>query len=469
MEQNLRNARGRLRRLRFLLLAVAVAASLDQALLGFLVVVTLAAGGWQAWQERKAGTGLPGEAAGLGQPGRNRPRLWPRPLQALVLLLLADAYLSLHSPANVHPFETTFNFFYVVGQYAAVVWLLGRFGSYFAGRPLFGRDDGDDGKGGAGWQQRFGRAPFPLQVLCVLGGVGILVLLGGGWQHFFGGATDSLWVDKEANPLLRNRVYSTWSNPNIFGGYLCALAAYGMAFLSVETDRRRRWGLFAFLLAALLCLVYTFSRGFWAAMAAELIVFVLCFYRKGIPYLVGTAAAAAVLAGPAVWQRLATLRHIASDSSAAMRLAYLDIAAAIVKDHPLGIGWSNYRYVFPEYDYYFRNPDVIMYHCHNLFLNVAAELGVQGLGLFLAVWLGFLLVAWRLHRSGRFPWVRALGRGYLLLSLGMCVGGIGDHVFFNVRLGVLFWLLSVLLLLGRQYNQYGPEPGPAREIGPRGL
>lgn len=70
-----------------------------------------------------------------------------------------------------------------------------------------------------------------------------------------------------------------------------------------------------------------------------------------------------------------------------------------------------------------------MYHCHNLFLNVAAELGVQGLGLFLAVWLGFLLVAWRLHRSGRFPWVRALGRGYLLLSLGMCVGGIGDHVF----------------------------------------
>ena len=151
-------------------------------------------------------------------------------------------------------------------------------------------------------------------------------------------------------------------------------------------------------------------------MAAELIVFVLCFYRKGIPYLVGTAAAAAVLAGPAVWQRLATLRHIASDSSAAMRLAYLDIAAAIVNDHPLGIGWSNYRYVFPEYDYYFRNPDVIMYHCHNLFLNVAAELGVQGLGLFLAVWLGFLLVAWRLHRSGRFPWVRALGRGYLLLS-----------------------------------------------------
>jgi putative inorganic carbon (hco3(-)) transporter len=108
-----------------------------------------------------------------------------------------------------------------------------------------------------------------------------------------------------------------------------------------------------------------------------------------------------------------------------------------------------------------------MYHCHNLFLNVAAELGVQGLVLFLVVWLAFLYIAWRLQRSARFPWIRALGRGYLLLSLGMCIGGIADHVFFNVRLGVLFWLLSTLLLLGRQYNQYGPEPDPDPDRGAR--
>ena len=459
MEQTLSKA---YRRLQGLILVLAGAVALNQTLLSLLVLAALVAGLRLAWQERKE---------------RPLPRLWPRGLKVAALLLLAVAYLSLHSPVNVHRDVTTFNFFYVVGQYVAVVWLVGRFGSYFAGRPgLFGRQENTGreagrvteqaaGSGLSGCWQRFRLGPFPLQILGVLGGVAVFVLLGGLIQHVFGGATDALWVDKAANPLLRNRVFSTWENPNIFAGYVCALAAYLMAFISVERNSRRRWGLFAFLLAALLCLVYSFSRGFWAAMAVELLVFVLCFYHRGIGYLVGTAAAAAALAGPAVWQRLATLQHIGSDSSAAMRLAYLDIAEAIVKDHPLGIGWYNYRYIFPEYDYYFKNPDVIMYHCHNLFLNVTAELGVQGLVLFLAVWLGFLYIAWRLHRSARFPWIRALGRGYLLLSLGMCIGGIADHVFFNVRLGILFWLLSTLLLLGRQYNQYEPEPDPESNPG----
>ncbi|XOQ53441.1 MAG: O-Antigen ligase [Succiniclasticum sp.] len=466
MEQTLSKA---YRRMQGLLLALAGVIALDQTLLSLLVLAALVAGLRLAWLERKE---------------RPLPRLWPRGLKVAALLLLADAYLSLHSPVNAHRSVTTFNFFYVVGQYVVVVWLVSRFGNYFSGRAsLFGRDreagretkqaagipSGGNGTGStlAGRWRCFRRAPFPLQILGVLAGVAAFVLLGGLAQHVFGGATDALWVDKTANPLLRNRVFSTWENPNIFAGYVCALAAYLMGFISVERNSRRRWGLFGFLLAALLCLVYSFSRGFWAAMAGELVVFVLCFYRRGIIYLIGTAAAAAALAGPAVWQRLATLQHIGSDSSAAMRLAYLDIAEAIVKDHPLGIGWYNYRYIFPEYDYYFKNPDVIMYHCHNLFLNVAAELGVQGLVLFLVVWLVFLYIAWRLQRSARFPWIRALGRGYLLLSLGMCIGGIADHVFFNVRLGVLFWLLSTLLLLGRQYNQYGPEPDPDPDRGAR--
>ena len=145
-------------------------------------------------------------------------------------------------------------------------------------------------------------------------------------QHYFGGATDALWVDKEANPLLRNRVFSSWENPNIFAGYLCIVAAYVMGYISVEKNSRKRWGLFGILLLVILCEVFTFSRGFWVAMAAEVLAFVLFFYRRGILYLFGVALAGAALAGPAVWQRLNTLRHVTEDSSAAMRLAYLEIA-----------------------------------------------------------------------------------------------------------------------------------------------
>ena len=421
------------------LLLIAGCIAIDQTLLSVVVLLTLLLGIQIAWKER----------------GISQLRVWPRHLKWLLLLLLAAGYISLHSPLVTNTFDCTFNFFYVVGQYVSVVWLATRFGNCFAGKSRFARPAPYEE--GLPFWKIFMRQPFPLRMLRVLGWVAVVSVLVGIGQHYFGGATDALWVDQEANPLLRNRVFSSWENPNIFAGYLCIVAAYVMGYISVEKNSRKRWILFGILLLVILCEVFTFSRGFWVAMAAEVLAFVLFFYRKGILYMLGVALAGAVLAGPAVWQRLNTLRHVTEDSSAAMRLAYLEIARAIVEDHPLGIGWYNYRYIFPEYDFYFKNPDVIMYHCHNLFLNVAAELGLPGLILFLCAGACFLYMAVQLVRKARFLWVKAFAAGYLLMCLGVIVGGIGDHVLFNVRMGVLFWLLNTLLVLIWNFNRFASE------------
>lgn len=426
-------------RMEKLLLLAAGCIAVDQTLLGTVLLVALAAGLRVAWRERGV-TGL---------------RIWPRYLKWLLFLLLAAGYLSLHNPLVTEPFVCTFNFFYVVGQYVAVVWLVTRFGNYFAGKKLFAKPPPYEE--GLSFWEIFARQPFPLRVLRLLGWVAALTVLIGIGQHYFGGATDSLWVDREANPLLRNRVFSTWENPNIFAGYLCIVAAFVMGYISVEKNRRKRWGLFGFLLLVILCEVFTFSRGFWVAMTVEVLAFVLLFYRKGILYLLGVALGGAALAGPAVWQRLETLRHLTEDSSAAMRLAYLEIARDIVADHPLGIGWYNYRCVFPEYDFYFKNPDVVMYHSHNLFLNIAAELGVPGLLLFLCAWACLFYMAAKLVKRARFLWVKAFSAGYLLMCLGIITGGIGDHVLFNVRMGVLFWLLNTLLVVIWNLNRFASE------------
>ena len=98
-----------------------------------------------------------------------------------------------------------------------------------------------------------------------------------------------------------------------------------------------------------------------------------------------------------------------------------------------------------------------MYHCHNLFLNVAAELGIPGLILFLCAWFCMLYLAVKLARKARFLWARAFAAGYLLMSLGIAVGGIGDHVLFNVRMGVLFWLLNTLLVVIWHFNRFASE------------
>ena len=427
------------RKMQKFLLLIAGCIAIDQTLLSIVILLSLLMGLQIAWKER----------------GISQLRVWPRHLKWLLLLLLATGYISLHNPLVTKPFDCTFNFFYVVGQYVSVIWLVTRFGNCFAGKNPFDRPA--PYVDGLPFWKIFMRQPFPVRMLRVLGWVAVVSVLVGIGQHYFGGATDALWVDREANPLLRNRVFSSWENPNIFAGYLCIVAAYIMGYIGVEKKSRKRWGMFAILLLVILCEVFTFSRGFWVAMAAEVLAFVFVFYRKGILYLLGVALAGAALAGPAVWQRLNTLRHVTEDSSAAMRLAYLEIAQAVVEEHPLGIGWYNYRYVFPEYDFYFKNPDVIMYHCHNLFLNVAAELGIPGLILFLCAWFCMLYLAVKLARKARFLWARAFAAGYLVMSLGITVGGIGDHVLFNVRMGVLFWLLNTLLVVVWHFNRFASE------------
>ena len=108
-------------RMQKLLLLVAGCIAIDQTLLSIVIMVVLAAGLLIAWQER--------DVPGL--------RIWPRHLKWLLLLLLAAGYVSLHNPLVTNSFDCTFNFFYVVGQYVALVWLVTRFGNCFAGKKLF--------------------------------------------------------------------------------------------------------------------------------------------------------------------------------------------------------------------------------------------------------------------------------------------------------------------------------------------
>ena len=84
----------------------------------------------------------------------------------------------------------------------------------------------------------------------------------------------------------------------------------------------------------------------------------------------------------AVWHRIISIFGT-EDTSVALRFAYLESTLFIIKEHPWGVGWYGYQFIYPEYDFYLNNPDVIMYHCNNLLLNITAELGWHGLAVFL--------------------------------------------------------------------------------------
>ncbi|WP_405383267.1 O-antigen ligase family protein [Phascolarctobacterium sp.] len=365
--------------------------------------------------------------------------------QGALWVLVAISIISIYFSRD--RFISSWNWLYVVGQYCALFFVLLRYG--------WREQESCQAalrEQGSLWQ-RFQSLPRPLQLVGAFLAVSVFVSALGILQKVLGIAGEGIWSDPDQFPDLKVRVYSTLVNPNILAGYLVLVIAYATAFFNVAKSRLKLRLIFLGIgILAALCLLYTYSRGNWLACAAVLLAFCILFCHKAfVPVLAGGAAALAV-GGAAVMQRLASITS-GEDTSAALRIAYMESTVAVIEDFPWGVGWCGYRFVYPDYNFYLDDTSVIMYHCHNIFLNVFAELGVQGILAFLLVWWGiFLPAGWRLAYAGRTLWLKAMGRGYVLATVGIAIGGLTDHVYFNTQMGLLFWLLGGLTMLCAKIN-----------------
>lgn len=383
--------------------------------------------------------------------------------QGALYVLLAISAASIYF--SMDRFLSFWNWVYVVGQYAALVFVLLRYASVVDSDRCAVADIEQNAcctkqlsmqeKLLLLWQ-RFGCLPRPLQLIGAFLGVSLLVSVIGLAQKIFGVTAEGIWVDPKQFPDIKVRVFSTLVNPNILAGYLVLVIAYSTAFFN-QTKAYKKWRL-AFLvtgLLAALCLLYTYSRGNWVACAVMLLAFCVLFCRKAFIPILGSGAAVLATGGTAVLHRLASIQGgYGGDTSIALRMAYLKSTKWIIEKFPLGVGWYGYRFVYPTYNFYLADKSVIMYHCHNIFLNIWAELGAHGLLAFLVVWWGiFLPAAWRLAYQGRSLWLKAMGRGYVLATVGIIVGGLTDHVYFNTQMGLCFWTLGGLTMLCKKLNE----------------
>jgi hypothetical membrane protein len=78
-----------------------------------------------------------------------------------------------------------------------------------------------------------------------------------------------------------------------------------------------------------------------------------------------------------------------------------------------------------------------------LYLIMAENMGLIGLGVFLALMIGFFVMAGRAWRRGCTPGTEAILLGYTGAIFGALVSGIFDHYWFNMtypHMTVLFWL-----------------------------
>lgn len=85
-------------------------------------------------------------------------------------------------------------------------------------------------------------------------------------------------------------------------------------------------------------------------------------------------------------------------------------------------------------------------HAHNIVLQIVLDVGLVGLGAYLALQGVLCLRARRVLRQSRIAWVRYIGAGAALSLVSVHVFGVLDAIPLGVKVGIFQWLSSGLLL-----------------------
>lgn len=215
-------------------------------------------------------------------------------------------------------------------------------------------------------------------------------------QTFFGVAqAERMQIIDVVN---RPRVSGPFGDPNVFAQYLLVFAALALFRAMDERSLLLRLAGLAALGLNLAALLYTFSRG--AIIALALTVLVVCVLRRiSLKTLLVMAAlgTALVLAAPDNFtSRLTTLSSFLPGEGAENPVQEISFRGRLSEnlagvlmffDYPvLGAGPGNYPGLYQQYaadiGLEYRSTERTT---HNLFLQLAAETGALGLGLFLSI------------------------------------------------------------------------------------
>ena len=282
----------------------------------------------------------------------------------------------------------------------------------------------------------------------------VIVILGMGLFEAGVGMYQYLWLGKF-------RATGTFFNPNFFATYEMATFAVAFGLLCfLGRDDGFRWAkplLWLTAVVAGLAFVLAQSRGGLLAFVAAVAFIGLS--RFGKPFwgilLVGLILGA-IVPNP-LQQRILAVGT--KDPYAFTRLDIWKNSLQRIADRPWGVGLGIYKYTSFRYRFPIEGSIARFAKraesAHNDYLQMAVELGVVGLVMFL-VGLGFL--GWEIRetlRLGLEPWERGVVIGLSGGILGILTHGAVDAVFHEPAIVLLVCLFAGLILVLRRMRSSG--------------
>lgn len=281
----------------------------------------------------------------------------------------------------------------------------------------------------------------------------LLVCLYGFYQYAHStGAQLKEWVDASQFPKLRRRMFSTLSNPNLLGAYLLIILSQAGTIVLLYRKYRRDWVFLGLSLIFLVCMILTYSRGTWISFAFMVMYWGIALDRRLLWTLLLVPLVLFFYHGEVATRLWSLFTH--DDTSINLRMALWDSTTYMIADHPLfGIGWDAFSRIYPEYNYYIQTPGVIIYHAHNMYLNLAAETGLPGAAFFTGSMLWHAVKAQKLPHAVNAQQLSQAAQeepvtyesivkySMTAMIIGIAVSGIFDYTLFSHQASAVFWQL----------------------------
>ena len=116
----------------------------------------------------------------------------------------------------------------------------------------------------------------------------------------------------------------------------------------------------------------------------------------------------------------------------------------MIQDFPItGVGMGLFSDVADNLYPFFLNSPGSVPHAHNLFLQIAVDMGIPGLITWLSIFFIVIATAWQLYKYGqkrRDSWASGFGAGLLCSQVALIAHGIFDAAIWNnARPAAIIW------------------------------
>ena len=269
------------------------------------------------------------------------------------------------------------------------------------------------------------------------------------YQYVVGVEMPEGWVS--GSEVIRTRVYSILSSPNIFGSL--NLMALPISYSLARTAKRNRVKAIYYLLCVFMlgALAFTYSRGAWLGAVCAVGIYVLVKNKKLVVPAIMLGILVLIFV-PGIRNRLLFMfssTYLASSMKAGRLIRWLT-ALEILKEHPLtglGLGQFGGAVAMNNGLSTLVNGEVVKtYYMDNYYLKIAVEAGIIGLIVFL--WLMYQVVMVSLKTIGMTTDVKMKEWeiGILAGLSGVIFHNLVENVFEVPLMTSMFWMLAAVMM-----------------------